>query len=129
MFPYLYYTAVFITPKIIGSSGSKIHTTITDSVSSYCSFNAAIMEGATIVMWLKDQLAINGYDTSSVKGEDNQLRSILQIKTVNHEALGIYTCYCYYNDSIVTFDKPIKSDKASIYLCVDKDCSAEESPG
>ena len=69
------------------------------------------------MVWLKDRSKLSGYenDTRPVEGEDNQLISILQI-SVSREALGTYTCYCYYNRSMVTSDKPVRSDEARITI-------------
>ena len=69
------------------------------------------------MVWLKDRSKLSGYEneTRPVEGEDNQLISILQI-SVSREALGTYTCYCYYNRSMVTSDKPIRSDEARITI-------------
>ena len=126
---YFSYAAVFNNPKIIGSSDGKICTTINDSVSLHCLFNTATMEGATIVVWLKDNSNISGYEneTRPVEGEDNKLISILQIRSVTHEALGTYTCYCYYNKSMVTSDKPVTSDRATMYI--DTDCHGGKNTG
>ena len=111
------YAAVLTAPKVISSSDNEIFTAINKSVSLYCLFNAATLDGATIVVWLKDRSKLSGYenDTRPVEGEDNQLISILQI-SVSREALGTYTCYCYYNRTMVTSDKPVRSDEAKITI-------------
>ena len=85
------------------------------------------MEGATIVVWLKDHSVISGYDneTSPVPGKDNEVLSILNINKFSHEDQGRYTCYCYYNESLVKSDKQITSDQAVAF--VHPDCSAKES--
>ena len=74
------------------------------------------MDRATIAMWLKDQSKLSGYDneTRPVEGVDNVIKSILHIKNFTHEDQGNYTCYCYYNRSIVTSDKLVTSDQATI---------------
>ena len=79
------------------------------------------MEGATIVVWLKDQIEITGYDneTKPVEGEDNELISILRIKHFSHDDQGDYTCYCYYNKSIVTSHKTIASDRVTVHVYTD----------
>ena len=87
------------------------------------------MEGATIVVWLKDQIEITGYDneTKPVEGEDNKLKSTIYIKSFSRDDQGDYTCYCYYNKSIVTSDKTVTSDQATVH--VHTDCSHKESKG
>ena len=79
------------------------------------------MEGATIVVWLKDKIEITGHDneTKPVKGVDNELMSILNIKHFSHDDQGDYTCYCYYNKSIVTSHNIVTSDQATLHVYTD----------
>ena len=114
------------TPKIINSSDSDVCAAINDSVKIYCSFNAATMDGATIVVWLKDHSVISGYDneTRPVQGKDNVIISILNLKNLTHHQ-GKYICYCYYNQSMVTSNKPISSEQATIN--VHTDCATGKS--
>ena len=88
------YTGLLTMPnyKIINSSGSEVCAAINDNVSLHCTFNTSTMEGATIVVWLKDQLEITGYDneTKRVSGEDNVLLSTLYIKSFSHDDQGDY---------------------------------------
>ena len=126
---FVIYTAVLNTPKILSSSAGDICTTINSSESLHCLFNAATMEDATIVVWLKDHSVISGYDneTRAVPGKDNEVMSILNIKKFSHEDQGRYTCYCYYNESLVKSDKQVTSDQAVAF--VHPDCSTKESKG
>ena len=116
------------TPKIIDNSNNKICKTVNDSVSLYCLFNTDTMKGATIVVWLKDHSELTDYnnDTRRVQGEDDKLISVLKIRRVSDDDQGIYNCYCYYNRSIVTSDKTVRSNQAAMYLNVGTDCSAEK---
>ena len=120
---------MLVSPKIISSSSSEVCAIVNDSVSLHCTFIAATMEGATIVVWLKDQSEITGYDneTEHVPGEDNVLVSILHMKIFRLEDQGEYTCYCYYNQSIVKSDKPVTSDNTTFN--VHTNCPATESEG
>lgn len=124
---------MLITPEIIGSSNDQICTTFGDSVSLYCLFNAIMVEGVTIVVWQRNHQKISGYETRPVQGEDNQLKSILQITSITQEDTGIYTCYCKYNEDMVKFEKPsqITSDRATMFLYayMDDSCSAEGNTG
>ena len=116
-------------PKIISSSSNEVCATVNDSVSLHCTFNTATMEGVTIVVWLKDQSEITGYDneTRPVQGEDDVLVSILNMKKFRLKDQGEYTCYCYYNQSMVTSDKPVKSDNTTFN--VQANCPAADSEG
>ena len=82
------------------------------------------MEGATVVVWLKDHSEISGYDneTKPAPGKDNEIISILNIEEISHKDQGRYTCYCYYNKSLVTSDKQVISDQAAAF--VDTNCPA-----
>ena len=112
-------------PKIISSSNGDICTQINSSQKLHCLFNATTMEGATIVVWSKDNSELNGYDnkTGPVPGKDNKVLSTLNIINISHKDKGAYTCYCYYNRSIVTSDKVISSDNAVMF--VNTDCSGK----
>ena len=76
------------------------------------------MEGATIVVWLKDSAELINYDndTKPVPGRDNEVISILHIENFSLEDQGNYTCYCYYNKTLVTSDKTISSKHATFYV-------------
>ena len=115
---------MFTAPKIINSSASEVCATLNDSVKIYCTFNASTIHRATIVVWLKDHTVISGYDneTNPVGGKDNVLSSVLYMKRFTHEDQGEYSCYCYYNQSIVTSTKPVTSDHATVNIHTD--CSA-----
>ena len=84
------------------------------------------MEGVTSVVWLKGYSKLSGYDneTRNVEGKDNNIISILYI-TVSHETLGAYTCYCYYNNSMVKSRKTVTSNQATITLRTN--CPAKNS--
>ena len=111
------------TPKIINSSDSEVYVTINDSVKMHCSFNASTLDKTTIVVWLKDQSVISGYDneTRPVEGEDNVIISILNIKNFSYKDQGEYACYCYYNRSIVKSHKLVNSDQATFNVHADFD--------
>ena len=115
------YTGVLTIPKIINNLDNEVCAAINDNVSLHCTFNASTMEGATIVVWLKDQSEITGYDneTKRVPGEDNVLLSTLYIQGFSHDDQGDYTCYCYYDKSTVISDNTITSDRATVYVYTD----------
>lgn len=84
------------------------------------------MEGVTIVVWLKDGSMIQNQDHYDIKsgpvyGKDNEIKSTLTVNNFTDEDQGTYTCYCYYNSSMVVSksDIPITSDTKSITLQTD----------
>ena len=114
------------TPKII-SSDTEVCAVNNGNVSLHCSFNAATVDGATIVVWLKDNSNISGYDieTRLIQGKNNELISTLHIRNFTHKDQGEYTCYCYYNHSLVTSHKVVTSDEAT--MLVKANCPTKEN--
>ena len=82
------------------------------------------MDGATIAVWLKDHSILSGYDNETRPVEDNIIISILYIENFTHEDQREYSCYCYYNQSMVTSDNLITSDQAMVIICMD--CASEK---
>ena len=87
-----------------------------------CQFNASTIPGVTVVVWKKNNVQLfnsSHYNIiqSSVAIED-QVVSTLNIINSNDDFFGTYTCYCYYNSSLVTraSSKPITSDSKSLTL-------------
>ena len=125
---YVSYTAVFNTPKIINSSANEVCATLNDSVKIYCTFNASTIDGATIVVWLKDHTVISGYDNETRPVEDNVILSILNFESFTREDQGEYSCYCYYNQNMVTSDNLVTSDQATVNVHIDC-ASGKGKPG
>ena len=121
------YTAVFNTPKII-SSDSEVCIAQNDTASLHCTFNASTMDGATVVVWLKDHSNISGYEnfTGPVPGKNNEINSILNITNVAHKDEGAYTCYCYYNESLVMSHEVVTSDEATTLVYQKVNCPANK---
>ena len=121
-FLYDHIIAIFDAPKIIGiSSSANCVGDDNTSVSLKCSLTAVTMEGVTIVVWLKDDLKIQNQDHYEIKsgpvhGKVNEIESTLTINSFTIEDQGTYTCYCYYNSSLIVSkpDIPITSNKKSI---------------
>ena len=86
------------------------------------------MDGATVVVWLKDKSNISSYenDTGPVQGKNNELMSILYIRNFTHKDQGEYTCYCYYNKSLVTSHEVVTSDEATILVYGKANCPAKK---
>ena len=110
---------MFTIPKIINSTASEVCATLNESIKIYYTFNASTVDGATIVVWLKDHSVISGYDNETRPVEDNVMLSILNIESVTHEDQGEYTCYCYYNQNMVTSDNLVISDQATVNVHID----------
>ena len=86
----------------------------------WCQFNASTIPGVTVVVWKRNFIQLLNSSLyqitqdSSLTVED-QVISTLTINSSN-DYYGIYTCYCYYNSSLVTSSKPITSNGHSLTL-------------
>ena len=96
--PCFIHTAVFNTPKVIAGPNKHIKTKLNDSISLQCQFRAPFE--VTIVVWLKDNLPVKNTQHYNITSEDE----------------GIYTCYCYYNRTVVTTSKYVVSNEMSTTL-------------
>ena len=85
-----------------------------------CQFNASAIPGVTVGVWKRNDMQLFNaslYQISqeSGPGVEDQVISTLTINSSNNY-YGTYTCYCYYNRSLVTSSKPITSDSNSLTL-------------
>ena len=69
-----------------------------------------------MVVWLKDNLPVKNTQhyniiTTTNPGEDDLIVSNLNINTITSEDEGTYTCYCYYNRTMVTSNKYVVSNE------------------
>jgi len=88
-------TAVFDIPTVAKSSDNKIKAIINDSTTLQCQFNAPTMKDITVVVWTKDEMAINSSDhytiiTSPKPGHDNLIVSQLTINSITSPDQGNY---------------------------------------
>jgi len=72
-------------------------------------------------MWLKDNSTIENQDsykimTGPAHGKDNQIESTLMVYNFTNEDQGTFTCYCYYNTSLIMTNKRAIFDKKSVKL-------------
>jgi len=115
--------AVFDVPSVVKSSDSSITAHINDSKALQCQFNAPTLQGVTIVVWMKGDMSIVSSEhytivTSSKPGHDSLLVSQLTINSITSADQGRYSCYCYYNTSLVKSSKQITSNEKTfrVYL-------------
>jgi len=108
-------TVVVVSPKII-SGPVKLQGQRT---TLQCLFNASTLHGVTVVVWKKNNIRLfnsslyNMIQSSNPEIED-QVVSTLMINS--NDVYGTYTCYCYYNSSLVISNKPVTSNQYSITL-------------
>ena len=110
---------MFDLPKVTDAPNKHIKIKLNDSISLQCQFRAPI--GVTIVVWLKDNLPVKNTQhyniiTTTNPGVDDLIVSNLNINTIASENEGTYTCYCYYNRTMVTTSKYVISNKVSTTL-------------
>ncbi|XP_065884426.1 hemicentin-1-like isoform X2 [Dysidea avara] len=122
--------SVFDLPKVTDAPNKHIKIKLNDSISLQCQFRAPI--GVTIVVWLKDNLPVKNTQhyniiTTTNPGVDDLIVSNLNINTITSENEGTYTCYCYYNRTMVTTSKYVISNKVSTTLHFGKESSSSDN--
>ena len=112
---------VFDVPTVVKTSDRNIKAHINDSKTLQCQFNAPTMKDVTIVVWTKDDMAINSSDhyritTFTKPGIDNLIVSDLTINNITAADQGKFSCYCYYNRALVTSSKSVVSEEQSFTI-------------
>jgi len=109
---------VFDFPTVTKTSDHNIKAHINDSKTLQCQFSASTMKDVTIVVWTKDDVAINNSDhyrirTFTKPAIDGLIISELSIDNITAADQGKYSCYCYYNRELVMSSKPVFSNQKS----------------
>ena len=84
-----------------------------------CLFNASTLQGVTVVVWKRNNVKLHNSShyiiTQNYNPElEDLVTSALTINSSDYH--GTYSCYCYYNSSLVKSTKLITSNEASITL-------------
>jgi len=92
-------------------------------VSFTCHLEAPTKPGVSVIVWLKNdfQVTESSHFTISTTTEPTskfQITTTLTISSVTTEDDGKYTCYCYYNRSMVTSSQYVTSNQKSASLHV-----------
>ena len=105
---------VLVIPRIISGPIKLQHQR---KIMLQCKFNASTLPEVTVVVWERNNIHLSNSSLYNViqssHGED-QVESTLTINSSDY--YGTYTCYCYYNNSLVTSSKSIMSDQNSLTL-------------
>ncbi|XP_065884965.1 uncharacterized protein [Dysidea avara] len=112
---------VFDVPTVVKTSDHNIKAHINDSKTLQCQFNAPTMNDVTIVVWTKNDMAINSSDHYRIKtftkpGIENLIVSDLTINNITAADQGKFSCYCYYNRALVTSSKSVVSEEQSFTI-------------
>jgi len=107
---------VFDYPTVTKTSDRNIKVHINDTATLQCQFSASSMKDVTIVVWTKDELAINSSDHYNIRtftkpAIDDLIISDLTINNITAADQGKYSCYCYYNRELVMSSKPVISNQ------------------
>ena len=106
---------VLVIPRII-SGPSRLEGQ--RPIMLQCQFNASTHHGVTIVVWKRNNIELHNSSlyliVESVSPAEDHIVSTLMINSSDY--YGTYTCYCYYNRSLVMSTKPITSNEISITL-------------
>lgn len=82
-----------------------------------CHFRASTIEYVTIIKWFKDEYIITNTTKYQViqrpdSQKDNVMFSVLNVLGVSKDDEGNYSCYCYYNETILDefrIDTPVNT--------------------
>ena len=129
-FLYITYTVVYALPEVT-TGPEDVTPKTSQNVRFTCEFKAPTQAGVSIVVWLKDDFAVihssSHYKISvNTIGENtDHFISTLSILSVTDEDEGKYTCYCYYNTTMVISTKHqyVRSGLASANLHIKKSSS------
>ena len=108
---------VLAVPRIV--SGPAVQLEGQGPTMLQCQFNASTLNGVTIVVWKRNNIELHNSSLYIITqnifpGKEDQIVSTLMINSSDY--YGTYTCYCYYNRSLVMSTKPITSNEISITL-------------
>ena len=130
LYTLLTYAAIYALPEVTDGPEDVTAKTSQD-VQFTCEFKAPTQAGVSIVVWLKDDFAVihssSHYNISIVVGKksDHFMTSTLSILSITDKDEGKYTCYCYYNTTIVLSTKHqyVRSSLVSANLHVNSEKS------
>jgi len=116
LYALLTHAVVYSIPEVINGP-TDVSTKATQNVQFKCEFKAPTLAGVSIVVWLKDDfsviqssshysISVNPSVAVGAVGENtDRFISTLSIFSVTSEDTGKYSCYCYYNTTMVTSTK------------------------
>ena len=102
---------VLVIPRIISGPIQLNHQTL------QCKFIASTIPEVAVVVWEKNSIQLSNsslYNIIQNSIPEDQVISILTINSSDY--YGTYTCYCYYNNSLVTSTKTFRSNLSSLTL-------------
>ena len=105
---------VLVIPRIISGPIKLQHQS---KIMLQCQFNASTLPEVTVMVWERNNIQLSNsslYLIIQSSIGDDQVVSTLTINNSNY--FGTYTCYCYYNKSLVTSSKPVISNQNSLTL-------------
>ena len=107
---------VLVIPRIIKG---PVQLEGEGSTALQCQFNASTRHGVTIVVWKRNNIELHNSSlyliTQSINPAEDYVVSTLMINSTS-DYYGTYSCYCYYNRSLVMSTKPVTSNEISITL-------------
>ena len=117
-------TVAYEKPNILKDDNKHFKVKLNETVTFQCKIQAPTMDGVTIVVWLKNNWPIQDTEhykinTTTNPGVEDLIISDLSINAFTGHDQGIYTCYCYYNRTMVTTSKPVLSNYAYYFLSID----------
>lgn len=113
---------MFNRPKVI-KGPKNVRTSTGETVNFTCNIEAPKNHGVSIIVWLKNDFEVTQSSKNTITTivdptTRNLLTTTLTISSVTDEDNGKYTCYCYYNRSMVTSAQYVTSNQKSANLHV-----------
>ena len=105
---------VLVIPRIISGPIKLQHQS---KIMLQCKFSASTLPEVTAVVWERNNIQLSNsslYNIIQSSIGDDQVVSTLTINSSDY--YGTYTCYCYYNHSLVTSSKPVMSNQNSLTI-------------
>ena len=114
---------VLVIPRILSGPVQLQHQS---KIMLQCQFNASTLKvhmyKVTVVAWKRNNIQLSNsslYDIIQGSSSEDVVVSTLMINSTDY--YGTYTCYCYYNNTLITSSKPIISNQNSLTLDPDSE--------
>ncbi|XP_065885439.1 hemicentin-1-like isoform X2 [Dysidea avara] len=113
---------VYKQPNVI-KGPKNVRTSAGETVNLTCTIETPTKPSVSIIVWLKDDFEVTQtphYTITTTADPTTKylLTTTLTISSVTSEDNGKYTCYCYYNRSMVTSSHYVTSNQKSASLHV-----------
>ena len=105
---------VLVIPRIISGPIKLQHQS---RIMLQCQFNASTLPEVTVAVWERNNIQLSNSSLYNIIQSSIGYDQVVSTLTINSsDFYGTYTCYCYYNNSLVKSSKPVMSNQSSLML-------------